>query len=104
MTAGRCVQEGRLPSGRRIDSTEPGHDLVDGERHLLAAGVPEADDVVGAKSLDGVVERIEEHPPTELTIGDHVQPRVDLPPQHFNDGLVLERPQLGSVPGPLLGL
>ena len=54
--------------------------------------------------LDRVVERIEEHPPTELTIGDHVQPRVDLPPERFDDGLVLERPQLGSVPGPLLGL
>jgi len=74
----------------------PGDDraVVGPELHRVA---------VGAEPLDGVPERVEEHPAPELAVGDHVEAEVDLALHRLPDRLVLDPLQLGPVGRSLLG-
>ena len=84
-------QETGFPDGRRVNRPEASHDLVDCEGHVLSPSVPKVHHVVGPEPFDGVIEGIEEHPPPEFAVGDHVEAGVDLPADRFVDRLVLER-------------
>ena len=86
----------------RIDRRESTDDLVDVQPHVLAAVVAERDRLAGSHAVDRVVERVHEHPPAELSVGDDVEPAVDLSLHRRADGLVLQREQLGAILGALL--
>jgi hypothetical protein len=104
VSAGDLGHESRLQRRRRVDRAEAFDDLLDAQRHVLAPGVPERDDVVRTEALDRVVEGVEEHPAAELAVGHHVKPEVDLPPYDLSDGLVLEFAKGRSILLALLGL
>src|SRR5262245_56200610 len=91
VTAGHRAHERGLPGGGRFDDAETFDDLVDAEGYVLSTRVAERHDVVGSEALDRVVERIEEHPPPELAVADHVEPEIDLAPDRNLDRLVLQR-------------
>src|SRR5918994_3673534 len=78
-------------------------DLVYRQRHVVALRVSEVHDVVGPKTFDGVVERVQEHPATELTVRDDIQAEIDLPAHRVADCLVLELLKSGSVLRALVG-
>jgi hypothetical protein len=90
--------ECRFARGGRIHHLEPIHDLVDVQPNVLPSFVPERDRLPRPNPADGVVERVHEHPSPELTVGDHVEPGVDLPAHSVADRVVLRYAQLARVP------
>src|SRR5207237_219185 len=83
-------------------ASEPIDDLVDAELDVLAVGVPERHRLAGPHPRHRVVERVHEHPPAELAVGDNIEPALDLTANGLPDRLVLDRPALAPVPGALL--
>ena len=65
--------------------------------HVLAAIVAERDRLAGPHAVDGVVERVHEHPPTELAVGNDVEPGFDLARDGEADRLVLQGAERSSI-------
>ena len=82
---------------------QPIDDLVHRQRHVVALRVSEVHDVVGSEAFDGVVERVQEHPATKLTVRDDIQAEIDLPAHRVANCLVLELLKSGSVLRTLVG-
>jgi hypothetical protein len=102
--AGHLGHEPGLPRGRRVDLLQRLDDLVDRQFDLHAAVVVERDRLAGPHPRYGVVEGVQEHPPAELSVGDHVEAEIDLPPHDLADRLVLELAKRRPILLALLGL
>ena len=91
-------QESGLPRRRAVDPAKAGLDRGTVSATCLAALVPELDLAsVGRDALDRVVERVQEHPATELAVGDDIEADVDLTLDDVLDRSVRDVPEVNGV-------
>ncbi len=87
-----------LASPRAVDLREPALDRGDRQHHGLSPLVAKLHRLaVGRDAVDGVVERVEEHPAAELAVGDHVEPELDLTGDHALDRSIRQPAEMGCV-------
>ena len=101
VSARQVRHERRLPNRRRIDLFQRLDDLVDAKLDLLLPGVPKRHRLARPNTRDRVVEGVHEHPAAEFAVGYDVESEVDLTPNDFADGTVLELAEGRSILLPL---